>query len=976
MEELTTEVTEEDIKNGVEDEFGVVYSRDGKRLLRNNNRKLECYKIKNGTLVICNNAFNNLGYLLQKIIIPETVIMIGISAFKFCESLQQIVIPNSVTFISDYAFCGCNSIQEFVISNSISKIGDYSFCNCSSLQKIVIPDSVTTIGKYAFCNCNTLKQIVIPDSVTTIGDYAFYNCSSLVQLTIPNSIRTIGINPFNCCSNLNLSSKSSRFVIDNDCLTDNHNVIISYLGNGDSIVITNTITTILDSAFQNCNYLKYITIPNSVTEIGNRAFYDCISLQEIMIPNSVASINDEVFYHCVSLKSINIPNSVTRIGDSAFQYCTILNLITIPDSVTAIGEYAFWGCESLQHINIPNSVTTIGNFAFRDCKSLQQINIPDSVTTIGECIFHRCDSLKPIIASELSHRVRENSISSIGDNKVVKGLKIKRMKIKNFRAFVDEDIILNDFNCVIGKNDAGKSTIFSALEWFFDIDKELNENDLNSENVYFVEKLTQYDTLNPYEIVVEVYFCGDPIKLATINKDYLDNEGCVCIQKRMTFTIRDSKEKSNMKYSMKKFVFKQMCGKAISDCSFTDLCIEYKKIANQPDKLLDKIQQIETVNEQKDKGNSEIQNQIREKLYQYYSNSEREEQWSDSWFLKKIINSYKFNLYTSNTSLNNYLNDLLKIKYSASIEDTKSRMAKDLSKMLADNSVSESIRFDKNETIDLFNNDSLLLCSGNIPLNNRGEGIQLKIKNAVFKILTGIQSENQNTIFAFEEPETHLHPSAQIEMYETIKKMSENPNYQVFITTHSPYIVKQLAEDNIKPIVVKRDENLKESKISKLEERVLPYISMNEINYIAFDEPSIEYHIELFGYIHNKLIYRFENDNSFKTYWNATMTKPNRNGVQTIVRVTSIKGVDVWFENCCAAKKYRWFETDNYGEERRTLPYCVRNNIDHPLKTDDASKANGHKAFVNNNKYFKQWIIAKSIEIMRNAILNNPDIFK
>ena len=69
----------------------------------------------------------------------------------------------------------------------------------------------------------------------------------------------------------------------------------------------------------------------------------------------------------------------------------------------------------------------------------------------------------------------------------------------------------------------------------------------------------------------------------------------------------------------------------------------------------------------------------------------------------------------------------------------------------------------------------------------------------------------------------------------------------------SPYIVKELANDGIVPIVVAWEEN-NESKIEYLTtKRVLPYISMNETNYIAFDEPSIEYHIELFCYMQNKL---------------------------------------------------------------------------------------------------------------------------
>ena len=55
-------------------------------------------------------------------------------------------------------------------------------------------------------------------------------------------------------------------------------------------------------------------------------------------------------------------------------------------------------------------------------------------------------------------------------------MKIKRIIIDNFRAFKHEDIEFKDFNCIIGKNDSGKSTILAALEWFFS-DKELGVYD-------------------------------------------------------------------------------------------------------------------------------------------------------------------------------------------------------------------------------------------------------------------------------------------------------------------------------------------------------------------------------------------------------------------------------------------------------------------------------------------------------------------
>lgn len=664
-----------------------------------------------------------------------------------------------------------------------------------------------------------------------------------------------------------------------------------------------------------CNNQKlrsYEIIDGTLT-ICNSALKYCDCLKQIIIPESVIEIGSSVFGYCVALQKITIPNSVKLIGDDVFYNCESLIQITLSNSLTTIGAEAFWGCKSLQEVILPDSVKEIGDFAFRGCLSLKQINIPDSVTAVGNNVFYQCNALQTDITSDLVHRIKENISSPRIQSVFTTNLKITKMRIKNFRAFIDEEVCFDDFNCIIGKNDVGKSTVFAALEWFFDVDKKLNEQDLNSKNDYFLEKLTQYGTF--FTVSVEVYFSGVPFIFEKNDKDFFDKDDCICVKKEMTSSIEDGKETSNVRYYLKKYIFNQKKDRTFSDCPIIE--------------NINKLNQLSGL----------LQNEIHNLVVEYGV------EWQEHWFCLKLINSYKFCFYTSHTSLSDYLNDLFQIKFSETIEDTKSRMAKDLSEMLAGNNLAEKIKFKKNETVDLFPNDNVLLCSGNIPLKNRGEGFQLQIKNAIFKLLTDLKSQNKNVIFAFEEPETHLHPSAQIEMYETIKKMSENPNYQVFITTHSPYIVKQLAKENIQPIVVKRDENLKVSTISKLDERVLPYISMNEINYIAFDEPSIEYHIELFGYIAQQI----EKDAG---------------------------GVDIWlFNNNLADRKYDFYQVNSktgqlFPDEKRggfqhsdkTLPYCVRNQIDHPNEK--------------NKQYENRDYIRCSIDIMRNSIFNNPDIFQ
>ena len=156
------------------------------------------------------------------------------------------------------------------------------------------------------------------------------------------------------------------------------------------------------------SYIKTVNIDNSVTTISNYAFYDCDSLTSVTIGNSVTTIGDYAFNWCTSLTSVTIGNSVTTIGNSAFVGCTSLTSITIPDSVTTIGENEFAGCDSLTSITIPNSVTTIGDYAFFGCHSLTSVTIGNSVTTIGYVAFYSCDSLTSVTIPD--------SVTTIGDS--------------------------------------------------------------------------------------------------------------------------------------------------------------------------------------------------------------------------------------------------------------------------------------------------------------------------------------------------------------------------------------------------------------------------------------------------------------------------------------------------------------------------------------------------------------------------------
>ena len=291
----STEVTEEDLKNVVEDEFGVKYSRDWKRLLRAPYRLRGEYSIREGVKVIGDKAFWCCGSLIS-INIPNSVSTIGDKAFWCCGSLISINIPNSVSTIGDEAFSECNSLTSINIPNSVTTIGNEAFWACKSLISINIPNSVTTIGEYAFFDCKSLTSINIPNSVTTIGEGAFADCESLTSISIPSSVVTIIGNPF-CCWHGILNNESKAFIDEDHVLFNkNKTTLIAYRAKETNYTIPNSVTTIGKSAFSNCRSLTSINIPNSVTTIEERAFVGCRNLPSHIKSDIIQRFGIKVFY--------------------------------------------------------------------------------------------------------------------------------------------------------------------------------------------------------------------------------------------------------------------------------------------------------------------------------------------------------------------------------------------------------------------------------------------------------------------------------------------------------------------------------------------------------------------------------------------------------------------------------------------------------------------------------------------------------
>ncbi len=130
-----------------------------------------------------------------------------------------------------------------------------------------------------------------------------------------------------------------------------------------------------------------------------------------------------------------------------------------------------------------------------------------------------------------------------------------------------------------------------------------------------------------------------------------------------------------------------------------------------------------------------------------------------------------------------------------------------------------------------------------LPIPQLGSGVEMVV--ALLFLETMAEISKENILILIDEPELHLHPNLQNNFIDHVVSISDKN--QFLFSTHSPLFVKQTLNnknDKIRIHCLKKEN--REIKVVELEKRVLPYVSANEINFIAFGLATEEYHNELY----------------------------------------------------------------------------------------------------------------------------------
>jgi predicted ATP-dependent endonuclease of OLD family len=128
--------------------------------------------------------------------------------------------------------------------------------------------------------------------------------------------------------------------------------------------------------------------------------------------------------------------------------------------------------------------------------------------------------------------------------------------------------------------------------------------------------------------------------------------------------------------------------------------------------------------------------------------------------------------------------------------------------------------------------------------NQRSDGFRQLISFLLTLSAENASQELANTILLLDEPETHLHPTAQLNLQNELIKLSQNENNNiVFFATHSNYMIDKTNIERCYKVFKKKNN------FTKLEKITRNNTSYSEVNYEVFEIPTNDYHNELYGFL-------------------------------------------------------------------------------------------------------------------------------
>ena len=351
-----------------------------------------------------------------------------------------------------------------------------------------------------------------------------------------------------------------------------------------------------------------------------------------------------------------------------------------------------------------------------------------------------------------------------------------------------------------GKNDAGKSTVLEALDFFF--------NARTVEDAY-VSRISKENSITPW---VEVTFFDLPERIdldqgatsSFLQEHLLTPEGGLCIRRTFSGSSpstciiakhpvlkRDNRSLLEIKNSELKSLWREHSG------SFPDLNPNQSK---NPE-LRKALYQVSDLFEVRDKfiipegpDVKKILNAVDKLLPSYYLfKAEQVAGEAESFIQNPVSIVVKDVIAKHQQSLDNVADDIVK-----DIESSLHAVASELQQLVP--SLSTSFKSDQVEpNWSKAFSKAAFVDENNVPIQARGSGMKRLAILSFFRANIAQSSQaDENVIYAMEEPEVFLHPDLQIELWDSLMAQPEGSNAQVLVTTHSTNFIRNTPVSSVR----------------------------------------------------------------------------------------------------------------------------------------------------------------------------------
>lgn len=463
---------------------------------------------------------------------------------------------------------------------------------------------------------------------------------------------------------------------------------------------------------------------------------------------------------------------------------------------------------------------------------------------------------------------------------------ISKIKLHNFKGFKEDHEIIFDkgVNFFVGDNNCGKSSVFEAIDFI------RTKRDRN-------EIITKTEIDGDGFISVEIEFKGDDLE-SLVQTDALKKYQSYLVDTdgQKSLRVMRSSEETKITQSGKE---KSL---SISNVRVFNSTTNQFENPTGIDNTITALFDAQFV--WADTNSGDISDFAKTKISGKIINTiTKDFIISDTW--KNFQNSHKETFGEGENSL------------AKTLQPVERKIQSILSEQYGETEVRFSFSLPEIESF--FKTGNIALSENGIETKSseKGTGMQRALALALIQVYADISSSDENgaskpILFFIDEPETFLHPQAQNKLLDALEKISEKS--QIFIITHSPYLLKKYKKETHSMNVFSKERGLNKVEAGKefdLFGSSSP--TWGEINYYGFGVLSVEFHNELYGFIQAKAILEDEK-NYFEDEFEKYLIGKGINQDQPYVKL----------------KKDSLTENQN-----RTLPTKIRNIIHHPENSNN-----------------------------------------